>query len=736
MTARSPVVSVILSVGRMSDSVAVERTRRAIERQSLPAVEMLVCGPAAEYTSLPMAAVGRFVPVIVDAPCEGAVAWNAALPQASGEYVCCLLSGDDLAPTYLEKCLFHTQIGGFDAGSVYEQPSDTLPHICVVRKRVLQHLGGYDVKCPPEEQRIDLVRRLLDNGFVRAEVPEVLVQPFESPVGSRPLDLPPLPGINPQPRFSYAPLVTGWPQQRPTILLAMPFLTVGGAEASVSQICRQIKELGFRILVYTTVPVLRGQGDTTSWFEDSAIGIYHLPRFLDIEFWPAFIAYLVQQHDVSALWLVGSTYTYNLLTNLKELFPQLAIVDLLFNSVAHVASYMQYNYLIDRLVTEHGVMKEWLVERGEDTERISVIPNGVDLHAYSPAAKLDWRTRQPRRVGDTRFVVVFLGRLSEEKGPDVFLEIAARLANDQNFEFLVCGGGPMERSLRWQATLRGLAERVHFLGLVPGRDYLPCCDAVIVCSRLDGRPNIIMESLAMGVPVIASRVGGIPEMMPPDQGELLCESGDVDAFVAAIRLLASDSHRYRQAAETARQHAEKHFSGADSGYKYAKLFTEIAGKREALDRCIAPEAVAARLGYKRKWRFVTVPPRKPRFWQAYSPRSSFAHLKNALLLWRLRRSGRKEKLLGYFDVSYYERQVPKGRPQDHWPLLHYIFFGFREGRNPTAHFDTRFYLTANPDVRRAGVNPLLHYVMWGENEGRFATARSGDYSAPSRTRTD
>jgi hypothetical protein len=54
------------------------------------------------------------------------------------------------------------------------------------------------------------------------------------------------------------------------------------------------------------------------------------------------------------------------------------------------------------------------------------------------------------------------------------------------------------------------------------------------------------------------------------------------------------------------------------------------------------------------------------------------------------------------------------------PLLHYLFLGFRQGRNPSRTFNTRYYLASYPDVRHGGVNPLLHFVMWGEKEGRSA----------------
>jgi O-antigen biosynthesis protein len=720
MIAPRPLVSVIISFGDESGSEALERTIRSIEAQSFPSLEVLVCQSAAHNGILAAYSAQRFLPATLEAPEGGAAAWNKGLPLVSGEHVCCLLAGDELAPTYLEKCLFQMEVNGQDAGSAGEEQPDALPHICVVRTRVLDRAGGYDPSRPIGEQRLEFAHRLADLGFAVAEIPEVLARRAGPTVGSG-AARPPVAAFASPRRFSYARLVTGWPQHGPAVLLAMPFLTMGGAETTVSRSCRELKRLGFRIFVYTTVPATENQGDATCWFEDSAVGIYHLPNFLDRDHWPAFISYLVQQHGISVLWLVGSSYTYDLLPELRELFPQLAVVDLLFNSVAHAANCQKYNYLIDRVVVEHEGMKAWLLERGEHEDQVTLIPNGVDLDAYSPVPKLDWRTRQQRATAHGRFALGFFGRLSEEKGPDVFLETARLLAANRAIEFLICGTGPMEPVLRRKAAALGLAGRVHFLGFVSTRDYLSCCDAVVVCSRLDGRPNIIMESLAMAVPVVASRVGGIPDMMPRGDEDLLCEPADADAFASAIRLLAGDADRYRRSAAAARRHAEKQFSMKDSGHTYAQLFEELRRRRQVLYRPIVPEMVAASLGYDQNWKPSAPAPAWPRWWRAYSPASWAGHFRNALLLWRVRRSGHQRTLLDQFDAGYYTRQFPVSMEWKPSPFLHYIFFGFREGRNPSPHFNTRYYLSANPDVRRAGLNPLLHYVMWGEREGRFAT---------------
>jgi len=140
----------------------------------------------------------------------------------------------------------------------------------------------------------------------------------------------------------------------------------------------------------------------------------------------------------------------------------------------------------------------------------------------------------------------------------------------------------MEDRLRAAVESAGLSGRVHFLGFVNSGEYLPCFDVTVVCSRLDGRPNLVMESLAMGVPVVASRVGGIPELLGDGEGGILCDAEDVPAFCDAILEWKNHPERRAEAARRARRRAEERFSLTGAGQEYASLFhrlTALAASR-------------------------------------------------------------------------------------------------------------------------------------------------------------
>jgi O-antigen biosynthesis protein len=358
---------------------------------------------------------------------------------------------------------------------------------------------------------------------------------------------------------------------KPAVLLAMPYLTMGGGEAAVSQVCRQLKREGFRIFLITTVPVAEWQGDTTEWFADSC-SIHHLPQSLPSRTWERFVAQLIAQNRIDLIWLAGSSFVYDLLPKLKQKFTRLAVVDLLFNPVGHTANHLKFSRYIDHVAVEHSGMRDWVVEHGRDTASVSVIPNGVDLRQFVRSPRRDWRTGTTRPEGQPPFTVGFLGRFSEEKGPDIFLDLAVRLRSYPQVEFLMCGAGVMESSLQQRIDAEKLGDRVHMLGFRKTIDYLPCCDVVVICSRLDGRPNILMESLSMGVPVVAWGVGGIPEMAPDGSGATLVDSGDVPGLEAAIVRLMVQPEIRRNLAESGVRFAEGHFSSEAAGAGYARLF--------------------------------------------------------------------------------------------------------------------------------------------------------------------
>ena len=490
---------------------------------------------------------------------------NMAVRRARGKWICCLNQEDRLGATWIEKCLFLLETEGFDlCGCDAAADEHGKVAVGIYRKELWSRVGGYDPRIEPGLEDSEFWIRLMKAGARATFVPKL---PFHGARSRRRR-----PGGYDNLLTSQASPVAEAPC---TILLAMPFLTIGGAEASMSRVCAQLSRLEFRFVVVTTLAADPEQGDSTAWFENSTSEIFHLPQFLSGSRWPDFLDYIIESRGIRLLWQVGSTYMYDQLPRIKQRFADLRVLDLLFNPVGHGASFLKYNSFIDHVVAEHRGMEEWLRGKAWSGEKITVIPNGIELDLFQPATKSCGRGMDATaRQDEKRFVVGFFGRLSQEKGPDVFMEIATQLRDRKDIEFTIAGGGPLAERIRKGIAGR-LLHNVSFLGFVDAGEYLPCCDVLVVCSRLDGRPNSVMEAQAMGVPVIASRVGGLTEMVSEGRTGLLVDSEDVRGFVRAILDLSSDKALYEEMRKSARHWAEQRFSLRDSIDQYARLLRDL-----------------------------------------------------------------------------------------------------------------------------------------------------------------
>ena len=142
-----------------------------------------------------------------------------------------------------------------------------------------------------------------------------------------------------------------------------------------------------------------------------------------------------------------------------------------------------------------------------------------------------------------RLQILFVGLLAPVKGLDILIE-ALRLVGDGEADCLLVGTGPMEEQLRRAAAAAGIAERVRFVGAQPSGEipaWLNAADLLVLPSLSEGRPNVVVEAQACGLPVLATRVGGTPELIEHGETGLLVESGDPEALAAGLSRLLCDA---------------------------------------------------------------------------------------------------------------------------------------------------------------------------------------------------
>jgi len=181
---------------------------------------------------------------------------------------------------------------------------------------------------------------------------------------------------------------------------------------------------------------------------------------------------------------------------------------------------------------------------GLSRDKLVVIPNGVDLEQFPasrPAALSELGVPTGSRVA------VFVGRLEPQKGLSWLLEVAPQwLAQSPNVHLVVVGRGPERPAMERLAQRRGVADRVHWLGWrrdVP--EILAASDVLVLPSRWEGMPNVVLQAMASRIPVLAADVEGVRELLGENADPQIVAFGDTSSLVEKLTRLLSD----RQLAE-------------------------------------------------------------------------------------------------------------------------------------------------------------------------------------------
>lgn len=220
----------------------------------------------------------------------------------------------------------------------------------------------------------------------------------------------------------------------------------------------------------------------------------------------------------------------------------------------------------DCILVNAVAVKEWLIGEGYDASKIVVIPNGVDLSRFDRVQGAESPFRA-LGVPDGAPVVLVVSRLNPLKGLEPFLEAAALVAPDcPAARFVIVGDtNPNERPY-WSTLTSltgklGMTDRVTFAGLRRDVPQLLAAATISVMPSLnEALSNVVLESMAAGAPVVATRVGGTPEAIADGVNGMLVPPGDPRAMASAIAALLSDRGRARRLGAAARQSINERFS--------------------------------------------------------------------------------------------------------------------------------------------------------------------------------
>jgi len=229
----------------------------------------------------------------------------------------------------------------------------------------------------------------------------------------------------------------------------------------------------------------------------------------------------------------------------------------------------------DAVVAVSAALHGQLAGDGPAGDRARLIPNAwPDWGEALPRAQ----ARRALGLPAEGFVLGWVARMIPVKGGDVFLAALERL-KELDAHVAIIGDGPSREALQQRARALQLADRIHFLGGREGAGrLLSAFDLFVMSSRSEGMPIVIFEAVSAGVPIVATRVGGIPEMLREGEA-LLVAPEDPDALAEAIDAARSAPECARQRAERARRTVRERFAQGPWLERYEATYREIVAAR-------------------------------------------------------------------------------------------------------------------------------------------------------------
>ncbi len=215
--------------------------------------------------------------------------------------------------------------------------------------------------------------------------------------------------------------------------------------------------------------------------------------------------------------------------------------------------------------------------KGYDESRVRILHNAINVEQPTPVSVESQPVREVLGLpADSRLLVV-VGRFSPEKGVDIFLDAVSKLSmNENDIYAILVGDGQERKRLEAQTMALHIKNNVHFVGFTktPG-DFMIDADLVVVPSRSEGIPNAVLEAMTLGKPVVATAVGGIPEIIEDGVSGSLVPSERPDLLADAIKMLLNDPAMYNRFVVNGKKRMQESFSINQRVAKLVSCYNEV-----------------------------------------------------------------------------------------------------------------------------------------------------------------
>lgn len=577
-----------------------------------------------------------------------AAARNTGYSAARTEFIVQLDSDDQLEPTMVEKLFWfltsypeysfakgytvgfgaesYVWVNGFHPNEKFLD-SNHADVLAMVRRTVHEDVGGYDEENTDGLEDWEFWVKCAAGGYWGATVHEPLAwyrrrgdhgdrwgnwdggekeEAFRVAMEQR---FPSLwqggfPQLDPEREIPYEPIPDTLPvvnqltKDRPRILMILPWMTVGGADRFNLLTVEQLTQEGWDVTIATTV-----EGDQ-SWEREFARftpDIFVLDRFLRPIDYPRFLRYLTGSRSPDIVFVSNSELGYQLLPYLRAHHPEPTYIDLShaeqedWKSGGHPQFSNLYRDQIDLSIVGSEHLRRWMIERGGDGSRISVCHLGIDTDIWHPDEVTKSRVRDEFGAQGDAPILLYAGRLVEEKQPRVIAQTILELhRNGAAFRAIIAGDGPERSWIENFIADNALGARVDVLGRVTDErmvELFQGTDVLLLPSEREGIALALMEAMACGMSVVAADVGGQAELVTHGTGVLLerdTAEREAIAYAKAISELIDDPVGRADMGQRARERVVSDFSLDALASRFSSLLEHAQDLRDAEPREAVP----------------------------------------------------------------------------------------------------------------------------------------------------
>ena len=332
--------------------------------------------------------------------------------------------------------------------------------------------------------------------------------------------------------------------KRKNILFLFPWMVVGGADIFNLELIKRLDKTKYNCIIATTTPNINKLEQD---FKDYAEFVYDMSSFLDRNAYINFVDYIMESRNIDMVVVSNSQYGYYMVPYLKGKYPTVPFIDYIHSidladpregfgrCTMDVDKYLSNTYVCNNFTKRQ-------LEKDYNKKNVNTLYIGTDDERFDPDKYNKEELLEKYNLPKDKLIITMIARLSIEKRPEMFVEICKKIHDKHpNTYFVIGGDGPLMKKVERQVD-----DNFKLLGMVSkSEEIYKVSDITINCSSLEGLALTSYESLAMGVPVISTDVGGQTELIDETVGGIVHynENADKETYQNEIISYVKEANR-------------------------------------------------------------------------------------------------------------------------------------------------------------------------------------------------